>query len=420
MSNIMIIIIMLLFSAFFSGMEIAFMSSNRLRIELDKKQGLFSARIIALFVNKPGIYLTTMLIGSNIALVIYSIIMAHALEPIIELYISSDILILLMQTIISTLVVLITAEFLPKLVFRSIPNLTLNIFSFPGVIFFILFYPFTSLIVWFSEYIIKRLHGDNTENLNAKQVFNKIDLTHLIDLAQEKETQESTADNDLKLFQNALDFSSVKIRDCMVPRTEIIALDLNSSIDDLSQKFVETGFSKILIYKDTIDNMVGYVTSKNLFKKIQSIGEKLIEIPFVPETMSAHRLLKRFIKDKRSVAVVVDEFGGVSGMLTIEDIMEEIFGEIEDEHDTPELVERKISDEEYIFSGRLEIDYINEKYNLNISESEDYETLAGYIFKHHESIPKPNDQIKIDRFFFIILKVSKTKIELVRLKTGPE
>ncbi len=416
----MLIVITLILSAFFSGMEIAFISSNRLRIELDKKQGLFSARIIALFADHPGIFLTTMLIGSNIALVIYSIIMARILEPSIEMYVSSPSLILLIQTIISTLIVLVTAEFLPKLAFRTVPNLTLNIFSIPGLLFFILFYPITYLIVRFSESIISRMHGGNSEELNAKQVFNKIDLTHLIDLAQEKKTKESSADNDLKLFQNALDFSSVKIRDCMVPRTEIIALDLNNTVDELRQKFIETGFSKILIYKDTIDNMVGYITSKTLFKKIRSIGEKLIEISFVPETMSAHRLLERFIKDKKSVAVVVDEFGGVSGMLTIEDIMEEIFGEIEDEHDTPELIERQISEDEFIFSGRLEIDYINEKYHLKIPESEDYETLAGYIFKHFESIPKLNEQIRISPFYFKILKVSKTKIDLVQLKTIPE
>jgi CBS domain containing-hemolysin-like protein len=206
----------------------------------------------------------------------------------------------------------------------------------------------------------------------------------------------------------------------MLPRTEIKALELNNSVDDLRQKFIETGFSKILIYKETIDNMVGYVTSKNLFKKIRTIGERLIDVPFVPETMSANRLLERFIKDKKSVAVVVDEFGGVSGMLTIEDIIEEIFGEIEDEHDTPELIERQMADGEFIFSGRLEIDYINEKYNLKIPESEDYETLAGYIFKHYESIPKPNEHIKIALFDFKILKVSKTKIDLVELKTLPE
>lgn len=407
---------MLTFSAFFSGMEIAFISSNRLRIELDKKQGLFAAQIISVFINQPSKFLSAMLMGNNIALVIYSILMATVLEPSIEQYVDSPILILLIQTIISTLIILATGEFLPKLIFRTIPNLTLNIFSVPGIIFYGLFYPITSLIVMLSEYIIKKMHGAGKNELNARQVFNKVDLTHLIDIAQQQKTKESTVDNDLKLFQNALDFSSVRIRDCMVPRTEIVALDINSSVEELRQKFIETGFSKILIYRGTVDNMIGYITSKTLFKKIKSIADRLIEIPFVPETMSANRLLERFIQEKKSVAIVVDEFGGVSGMLTIEDIMEEIFGEIEDEHDMPELIEKQISKDEYIFSGRLEIDYLNEKYHLKIPESEDYETLTGYIFKFYESIPKTNEQIKISPFYFKILKVSRTKIDLVQLK----
>jgi CBS domain containing-hemolysin-like protein len=418
MNSVVLIFIMLIFSAFFSGMEIAFISSNRLRIELDKKQGLFASRIISLFVNRPGKFLTTMLIGNNIALVIYSIVMAKILQPSIETYITAPILILLIQTIVSTLIIIGTGEFLPKIVFRTIPNLSLNIFAVPGFFFYILFYPITSLIVKLSESIIIKIHGDNGQELNAKQVFNKVDLTQLIDLAQKKETEESTDDNDLKLFQNALDFSSVKVRDCMVPRTEIVALDLDSPAEEFHQRFVETGFSKILVYIDNIDNMVGYITSKSLFKKMKLISEKLIDMPFIPETMSANRLLERFIQGKKSVAIVVDEFGGVSGMVTIEDIIEEIFGEIEDEHDTAEMIEKQISDNEFIFSGRLEIDYLNDKYNLKIPESEDYETLAGYIFQHYESIPKLNAQIRIYHFSFKILKATKTKIDLVQLKAN--
>jgi CBS domain containing-hemolysin-like protein len=420
MSSVLLIVIMLMFSAFFSGMEIAFISSNRLRIELDKKQGVFSSRLISVFLNHPGTFLATMLIGSNIALVVYSILMAKLLEPGIETYFSSPVAVLLIQTIISTLIVLITAEFLPKIVFRTVPNLTLNLFSFPGAVFFYLLYPVSWLVVAFSELIIKRMHNNEGQEYHAKQVFNKIDLTHLIDHAQKKESEGFATDNDLKLFQNALDFSSVKVRDCMVPRTEIIALDISTPIEEFLQKFIETGFSKILIFKDNIDNMLGYITSKILFRNVKSINDKLIEMPFVPETMSANRLLEKFIKEKRNVAIVVDEFGGVSGMVTIEDLIEEIFGEIEDEHDTPELIEKRINESEYILSGRLEIDYLNEKYKLKIPESEDYETLAGFIFQHYESIPKPNAQIRVSPFNFKILKVTKTKIDLVQLKIVKE
>jgi CBS domain containing-hemolysin-like protein len=416
MSNAALIFIMLVFSAFFSGMEIAFISSNRLRIELDKKQGLFSSRVVGIFLKDSNKFLVTMLMGVNITLVIYSILMAKVLQQPLEKYFTSPVLVLLTQTLISTMVVLITAEFLPKLVFRAIPNITLNIFSVPGLIFFILFYPFSSLIVALSESIIRKMHGVNSKELPPEQVFNKIDLTHLIDLSQETETVNDPANNDLKLFQNALDFSTVKVRDCMVPRTEIIALDLNTPLSEFNQKFIETGYSKILIYKDNIDNMVGYITSKTMFRKIRSVSDKLIEMPFIPESMSANRLLERFIHEKKNVAIVVDEFGGVAGMVTIEDIMEEIFGEIEDEHDTPELIERKLSESEYIFSGRLEIDYLNEKYDLRIPDSDDYETLAGFIFQHYESIPKLNTHIHIHPFSLRILKVSKTKIDLVQLK----
>ncbi len=418
MSSFVFILLALLFSAFFSGVEIAFISSNRLRIELDKKQDLFSAKIISVFVDNPGKFLTTMLVGNNIALVLYSILMASILEPVVKLFFTSPISILLIQTIISTLLILITAEFLPKIVFRSIPNLTLNIFSIPGLVFYIVFYPLTSLIVWLSDTIIEGLHKSDSQEIKSRQVFNKVDLVHLIHQSGENESDEASTDNDLKLFQNALDFSSVRVRDCMVPRTEIIAAEYNTPIEELHQKFISTGFSKILIYREHIDNIVGYITSKTLFKKIKNLNNWLIEVPFVPETMSARRLLEKFIQEKKNLAVVVDEFGGVSGMLTIEDIIEEIFGEIEDEHDTTKLIERQISENEFIFSGRLEIDYLNDKYHLKIPESEDYETLAGFIFHRHENIPLFNEHIIIESFTFKILKVSKTKIDLIHLITS--
>ena len=419
MSNLVIIILTLIFSAFFSGMEIAFISSNRLRIELDRKQGLFGSRIIGVFIRNPSKFLTTMLVGNNIALVIYGIIMARVLEPIIALYIQSASLILILQTIISTLIILITAEFLPKILFRSISNLTLNLFSLPGLIFYIFFYPLTSLIVWLAHIIISGIRVGK-EQTEPPGLFNKIDLVNLINQANETEADEHSSENDLKIFQNALDFSSVKVRDCMVPRTEITAVEIHTPIEELHHKFVNTGYSKILVFDDHPDNMIGYITSKCLFKKTKSIKEKMIEILFIPETMPARRMLEKFIQEKKSIAVVVDEFGGVSGMLTIEDIIEEIFGEIEDEHDISELIEKKINEEEFILSGRLEIDYLNEKYNLDIPESEDYETLTGLIFKNYENIPKLNESIVIDNFTFKILKVSKTKIDLVHLKIGTE
>ena len=420
MNNFLIIAITLIFSAFFSGMEIAFISSNRLRIEVDKKQGLFGSRIVTILVNHPGKFLTTMLLGNNIALVIYGIKMAQILEPLITNYLQSSVLILTIQTIISTLLILITAEFLPKVVFRSIPNYTLKIFSIPVSVFYFLLYPITSAITNLSVFIISKFHkNDLNSEVSTKQVFGKVDLVHMINESQEKESLDTTQDNDLKLFQNALEFSSVKVRDCMVPRTEIAALEVGSTIDELRQMFIETGFSKILIYDDNIDNMIGYITSKTMFKNIKSIRSQVIEISFVPETMAANMLLEKFIHEKKNLAVVVDEFGGLSGMLTIEDIIEEIFGEIEDEHDTIELIDKKINDFEFIFSGRLEIDFINEKHHLKIPVSEDYETLAGFIFHHHESIPKLNEQIEIFNYEMKILKVSSTKIDLIHFKLIP-
>jgi CBS domain containing-hemolysin-like protein len=415
-NNFFVIVLALIFSAFFSGMEIAYIAANRLQIEIDKKKGLPSSSMISIFINNPGKYLTTMLVGNNIALVIYSLIMAGLLEPIIYRFTDSVVFVLFIQTFLSTMLILLFGEFLPKIIFRSIPNFALNIFAFPVLLFYILFYPITSLISKISEYIIGKFHKSENSRNSVRQAFNKIDLVHLIDQSKEKKSEDHSLENDLKIFQNALDFSSVKVRDCMVPRTEIVAVEIESPVDELRKRFVETGFSKILVYTESIDNISGYITSKSLFKKINLIREKVIDISFVPEAMPAHKLLAKFIQEKMNMAVVVDEFGGVSGMLTIEDIIEEIFGEIEDEHDTTELIEKQINDTEFVFSGRLEIDYLNDKYNLNLPESEDYETLAGLIFNYHQNIPKYNEFIRIESFDIKILKVSKTKIELLNLK----
>lgn len=414
---LLIIIISLILSAFFSGMEIAFLTANKLRIELDKKQGLFASRIISVFVQHPSKYIITMLVGNNIALVIYGLMMAAVLESFLEMYFNNSVLVLTLQTIISTIIILVTAEFLPKAIFRNIPNTSLNILSIPLVIFYIVLYPITFFITSLADLIIKLIKGDkDSKNKSSQKIFNKIDLLSFITQVQENEMIDKFEEKDFKLFQNALEFSSVKVRDCMVPRTEIAAIEINGGINELRQLFIETGFSKILVFKESIDDIVGYITLKSLFKNRKSFKSGVIPISYVPETMQANRLLKKFIQEKKSMAVVVDEFGGVSGMLTIEDIIEEIFGEIEDEHDHTELIEKQIKENEFILSARLEIDYLNEKFSLKIPVSEDYDTLAGLIIYHYENIPKINERIKIEPFEIKILKASNTRIELVHLK----
>ncbi len=416
MSNMTIIIICLLSSAFFSGMEIAFVASNKLRIELDKKQGLLSSRIISLITAHPGQYITTMLVGNTIALVVYGSFMAKILEPLIVKITSSAIGILGIQTIISAIIILLTAEFLPKTLVRINPNLVLRFMSSAVALFYILLYPITRSTMWIINLIIDKIVSDSHSNKYYKnKVFGKIDLYHLISESREEYAEEVQEENEIKLFQNALEFSNVKLRDCMIPRAEIVAMELNSTVDELTQKFIETGLSKILIYNETIDNILGYITSKELFKSLSDIKSRLINISYVPETMNANKLLRKLIQEKKSIAAVVDEFGGISGMVTIEDIIEEIFGEIVDEHDTIELIEKQLNDKEFIFSGRLEIDYINYKYKLKIKESEEYETLAGFIFYHYENIPKMNESFTIDNFRFKVLKVSKTRLEIVHM-----
>lgn len=411
-----LILITLLLSAFFSGMEIAFISSNRLRIELDRKQNRFSSKIVSIFIKNPSKYLTTMLVGNNIALVIYGIVMANLLEPYLRIYITKEILILTIQTLISTFFILVTAEFLPKTIFRNIANISLNVMALPILFFYLLFYPITHVVSLFTHIILLGIRNGGNLQERTQKVFNKMDLLYFINQVKTSDESEEDKSDEFKLFQNALDFSSVKVRDCMVPRTEIVALEEGVSIEELKKIFIDTGFSKILIYKDNIDNIIGYMTSKSLFESKKDKKLRIIDVSFVPEAMSANKLLKKLIQDKKSIAVVVDEFGGVSGMLTIEDIIEEIFGEIEDEHDSSELIEKKISETEYIFSGRLEIDYINELHHLELPESEEYETLAGFIINHYESIPKLNERIIIEQFEIKILKASSTKIELIHLK----
>ncbi len=420
MNNLIFILLSLLLSAFFSGMEIAFVSSNKLRLELDIKQGHLTSRIISIFSSRPGDYIATMLVGNNIALVIYGILMALILEPFISLYTSSESSILIIQTIISTLIILFTAEFLPKTLFRLSPNTALRIFAVPGLVFYILLYPVTRLTIAISGFLLHHLLRIPRSNDANSGVFGKIDLDNLVNEGNAEQTHPDDPEQEIKLFQNALDFSNVKLRDCMVPRTEIVAFDESVSMEELRSKFIETGLSKILIYKESTDNIIGYINSKELFKNPQDLASMIMSLPIVPETMPANKLLQSFIRDHKSISVVVDEFGGTSGIVTMEDILEEIIGEIEDEHDTSELTEDQLNEFEYIFSARHEIDYLNEKYRLNIPESDDYETLAGLILFHYENIPKINDRIHIDGFVFRILDVSETRIELIHLHCGQE
>lgn len=411
--NLIYVLVAILFSAFFSGMEIAFISANRLKIELEKKQGDFSARILSNFIQKPASFIGAMLIGNNIALVVYSMAMAMLLEPFILTFTVSEGLVLLIQTIISTIIVLFFAEFLPKALLRINPNFALKFAAVPLKIIYLVLFPLTFFTTKLSNAILKLFNVDTSQSNLA---FSKIDLEHFVLDIQERQEKGEEIDHEIQIFKNALDFTDVKARECMIHRTEIVAMDIEDSIDELKEKFIETELSKILIYRGTIDNIIGYVHSLELFKRPESIKSILLPISIVPESMPASEILKQFISQRRSMAVVVDEFGGTSGVITTEDIIEEIFGKIDDEHDVEELIEQQVDEDTFLFSAKTEIDYINDKYKLNLPESEEYETLGGLIFYKHESIPEKDDVITIDNYRFKIEEVSNNKIELVRVQ----
>ena len=411
---LIIIGVSLICSAFFSGLEIAFISSNKLKIELDSKQGHLNARILSFFASKSSSFIGTMLLGNNVALVVYGIAMARAMEPSLINWVGdNEGLILLLQTIVSTLLVLITAEFLPKTVFRINPNKILSFFAIPLLIIYWLLWIPVFLTIGFSEFVIGLfIKKDSTSD---KVVFGKVDLDHYLSEVAEIATENDEIDYEVRLFQNALNFSKVIARDCMIPRNEIVSVEIGESIEDLKKMFTETGLSKILVYRDSIDNIIGYTHSFELLKEPASIKSILLPINIVPETVTVDKALNDLLESNRSIAVVVDEFGGTSGMFTTEDIMEEIFGEIEDEHDVEELTEQVLEDGSYVFSARIEIDYLNEKYKLKIPESEEYETLAGYIINAMEDIPDAMDVLEIDEFDMRILEVSENRIDLVKL-----
>lgn len=418
MNDTLIIIISLVFSAFFSGMEIAFISSNNLKIELDKSRGLLSGKILSRFNKNPSRFIGALLLGNNIALVIYGIAMASLLEPVIIGFLpenlESESLILLLQTIIATLIILFTAEFFPKIIFRQNPNNILTFFAIPVSIFFYLFFPVIYLFTGLAAWLLRIFFG--IRSLSQAYVFTPIDLNDYISIFTGDHQAENDVRQEIQMVQNVLDFSNIRLRACMVPRPEIIAVEENDPLDILRNMFVETGFSKILIYSETIDNIIGYTHSSDMFRKPKDIKSITRSVFFAPETMLAHDVLSMFFKNHKSIAIVVDEFGGTAGIVTMEDIIEEIFGEIDDEYDEDEFIEKKVADNEYILSGRLEIDYLNEKYKLDLPQSDDYETIAGLIISYHESIPDLKEEITIDNFSFSILQASENRIDQVRLK----
>jgi CBS domain containing-hemolysin-like protein len=417
MNLVLIILLAIILSAFFSGMEIAFIASNRLRIELDRKQGVFGSRIIKLFTDNPGQYIATMLIGNNFSLVIYGLVFSKILGSLLTPVLTSDLLILVINTFLSTAIILLVAEFLPKTIFIISPNFFLKFLSIPTLFFFFLFYPISKFTLAASNLFIRIFFKINTgEKKQENFVFSKVDLDHFVNLSNQSKEESEPDHHDIRIFQNALDFSNVKLRECMVPRTEIEAIESSASVEQLREKFIETRLSRVLIFEKTIDNIIGYFELKDIFKNPSEIRSMTRKLAIVPETMPANKLLKRFVEEKKNIALVVDEFGGTSGMVTIEDVLEEIVGDIEDEHDTTDLIERNVSDSEFILSGRLEIDYLNEKYHLNLPEEDDYETLAGMILFFHGSIPGNNDVIRIGNFVIKVIRASTTKLELVNLK----
>jgi CBS domain containing-hemolysin-like protein len=410
------IFISLLFSALFSGLEIAVVSANKLKIELESKHNVLFKALSALL-KKPARVIGVMLMGNNIALVMYGIFMAQLMEPVLFSFTDSEAVVLVVQTVVSTLIVIFFAEFIPKALFGFNPNVALKVFALPVlVLYFFLIVP-TMVVIGLSQallWMFARIDFGRDESS-----FGRIDLDHYLrQMTSKSNTETEEIDHEIQIFQNALDFSKVKARECMVPRTEIVALEINEPVEKLKEKLIETGLSKILIYKDNIDNIIGYVHAYDLFKQPEFIKSILLPVLIIPESMPANGILQKFIKNRRSIAVVVDEFGGTSGILTIEDTMEEIFGEIEDEHDKEELIEREEGPGEYLFSARLEIDYLNEKFKLNLPVAEEYETLAGLIIQRQESIPEENEEIKFDDYTFVVTKVSDNKIEQVRLLIG--
>ena len=414
LSIIIGIVISMLLSAFFSGMEIAFVSSNRMLVEMDKEKDGIPQRCLSLFYRNPNGFVSTMLVGNNIVLVIYGILFARIFDATLFASYPESTRVLL-DTILSTIIVLFTGEFFPKTLFKSNPNKLLTIFAPLAYIFYIILWPISRFSTLLSKGIL-RVIGIKMDKSKDDGFFTKVDLDDLVQSSIENARSEDEIEEEVKIFQNALDFSDRKVRDCMIPRTEINAVEQSCSVEELQQMFIESGNSKILVYDSDIDHIIGYIHSSEMFNNPKDWRDKILEMPFVPETMAAHKLMQIFLQQKKSIGVVIDEFGGTSGIVCLEDIVEEIFGEIEDEHDSTKYVAEKHGDNEYVLSARLEIDKVNEMFNLDLPENDDYMTVGGMILHYYQSIPKLNEIVKIGKFSFKIIKNTMTKIELVRLK----
>ena len=418
MDTLLIIGIVLVFSGFFSGIEIAFVTANKLKIEVDKSNHVFSARLLSHFAKMPSKFIVFVLLGNNITLVIYGIFAAKLLDPWIDGWLpevlNTPSVLLIIQTIIATAVVLVFAEFLPKTLFRVNSNKVLSRFSIPVMLIYGLLYPFVYLFMWVSNALLKRFFKHNPEVVHTG--FSPVDIDYYIQEFSNVPKEENEIRQEIQMVQNVMDLQHVKARECMIPRMEVVAIDVQSSLSELQQKFTETGLSRILIYKNSVDDIIGYVHAFDLFKNPKTISDILRKVEVVPEAMPGNKLMKEMIDKKRSITVVVDEFGGTSGVITLEDLTEEIFGEIEDEFDVDDSVERKIDDKRYVFSARSEIDYLNQEFDLNLPESDEYETLAGLITNYHENIPQKGEEIRIDdKFVFRILQATDAKIEKVML-----
>ena len=411
-----IIILCLILSAFFSGMEIAFVSSNKIYLEIEKKQDDFISKILTKLTQKPSKFIATMLVGNNVSMVVYGFFMG---ELLMRWFVNlgfhlTDFSNLLLQTIISTLIVLMTSEFLPKVFFQIYANTFIKFFALPAYFFYKLFYYISSFLIWISDYVLRKFFKTEGDQINLS--FSKVELGNYISEQMNSVQDHEIVDSEIQIFQNALEFSGVKAREIMTPRTELVAVDLHSSIVDLRDLFIKTGYSKIVVYTNTLDDIVGYVHSFELFKKPRSIKSIMIPVEFVPETILIKDAMNLLTKKRKSIAVILDEYGGTSGIVTIEDIVEELFGEIEDEHDSDEeLIENRIDDLNYIFSTRLDVQYLNETYKLNIPESDSYETLGGFIVDFSKEIPQKGAQITIGNFVFIIEEATNKKIELVKM-----
>ncbi|WP_456424360.1 hemolysin family protein [Lutibacter sp.] len=412
--QIAVILISILLSAFFSGMEIAYISANKFQIEIEKKKEGFTSKILKKLTLKSSKFITTMLVGNNIALVIYSFFMGKVLLEFLPVNQLNEFSVLLIQTTISTIVILVTAEFLPKAIFRIYANESLLFFAPLAYFFFIIFHYISDFITAISDYFLKTFF--NSSKIKSQTEFSKEELGNYITKQLENTENEDEVDSEIQIFQNALVFDNVKAREIMIPRTEIVAVDINETIENLKNLFIETGYSKILVYKNSLDDVLGYVHAFELFKKPKNIRSIILSVDFVPESMMINDVLNILIKKKKSISIVLDEFGGTSGIITVEDVVEELFGEIIDEHDTVDLLEKKINNREFEFSARLEVDYLNETYNLNLEENEAYETLGGFIVYHNEDIPKQDEIIEINNLYFKMLKVDASKIKEVYLK----